>query len=306
MVFSAFFSLASRRGAARGILSGLCFRGAAEEGDEVPGSWFFWGVGLAGLGCVWMLSACFGTRWWMGLLAVACAFPLAVAACRVTGETDATPVGAMGKVTQLMFGMLAPSSAVTNIMTAGITSGAAGSAADLLTALKTGRLLGASPRKQFLAQLFGILAGTLAVVGAYRLLVPDASALGTPQWPAPVAQVWVSVARLFSSGLLALPPSARWGMAAGSAAGLAIPALESAFPRARAFLPSAACLGLAMVIPFSVSFTIFVGAALALALERAFPRAFEEHGVTASSGLIAGESLLGVGIALVRACGLLR
>jgi len=79
-------------------------------------------------------------------------FWLALVAARVTGETDTTPVGAMGKVTQLIFGGLSPGNVTVNLMSANITAGAATSSADLLTDLKSGYLLGANPRQQFLAQ----------------------------------------------------------------------------------------------------------------------------------------------------------
>ena len=75
-------------------------------------------------------------------------YVLAIVACRATGETDTTPVGAMGKITQLTYGILAPANVVTNLMTASITAGAASSSADLLTDLKSGYLLGGNPRKQ--------------------------------------------------------------------------------------------------------------------------------------------------------------
>jgi uncharacterized oligopeptide transporter (OPT) family protein len=51
-----------------------------------------------------------------------------------------------------------------NLMSANITSSAAISSADLLTDLKSGYLLGANPRKQFIAQFCGIFIGTLATV----------------------------------------------------------------------------------------------------------------------------------------------
>src|SRR5690606_28252101 len=97
----------------------------------------------------------------------AMSFLLALVACRVTGETDTTPVGAMGKVTQLTFGAINPTSANVNLMAANITAGAATSAADLLTDLKSGYLLGANPRKQFLAQFSGIFIGTIVTVLAF-------------------------------------------------------------------------------------------------------------------------------------------
>ena len=65
----------------------------------------------------------------------------------------------MGKVTQLIFGGIAPGHVTANLMAANITSGASSSSADLLVDLKVGYLLGANPRKQFIAQFSGIFSG---------------------------------------------------------------------------------------------------------------------------------------------------
>ena len=86
-------------------------------------------------------------------------------------------------------------------MSANITSAAAGSSADLLTDLKSGYLLGANPRKQFLAQFAGIFTGTLVTVLCFRVMVPDAIALGRRQFPAPSAVTWKTVAVVLSKGL---------------------------------------------------------------------------------------------------------
>ena len=53
---------------------------------------------------------------WEAAIAVALSFWLALVACRVTGETDTTPVGAMGKVTQLIFGALSPGALVAFLL----------------------------------------------------------------------------------------------------------------------------------------------------------------------------------------------
>jgi hypothetical protein len=52
---------------------------------------------------------------WQSAVAVALSFLLALVACRVTGETDTTPVGAMGKVTQLAFGALNPGNVASGV-----------------------------------------------------------------------------------------------------------------------------------------------------------------------------------------------
>ena len=271
---------------------------------EVPGTWFLVGTAFSGLGCIMVLHYAFQTSWWMGVIAVILTFFLAMVAARATGESDITPIGAMGKITQLTFGMLAPSNMTTNLMTASVTAGAAGATADLLTDLKSGYLLGANPRKQFLAQFFGIFAGTLVVVPAFYILVPDAAALGSDKWPAPSAQVWAAVAKLLSNGVHSLHPAARMGMLVGGLVGIIIPMLELAFPKRRKYIPSAMGLGLSMVIPFWNSLSMFLGALIALFLEKKSPATAEKYVIPVSSGIIAGESLMGVAIALSDARGM--
>ena len=269
---------------------------------EVPSLWFALGTLISGTGCIAVLYLFFDTTVWMGILAVALTFFLGIVACRATGESDITPIGAMGKVTQLSFGALAPANVSANLMTAAVTAGAAGSAADLLTDLKSGYLLGANPRKQFIAQFLGIFAGTMVVVPAFYLLVPDASVLGSDQWPAPAAQTWKAVADLLANGVHALHPTAQLGMLVGGLVGIIFPLLEKAMPpKARSYLPSATGLGLAMVIPFFNSLGMFIGALIALSLEKTKAKTASGYVVPVASGIIAGESIMGIIVALLTA-----
>jgi uncharacterized oligopeptide transporter (OPT) family protein len=66
----------------------------------------------------------------------------------------------------------------------------------------------------------------------------------------------------------------------------------------RAWLPSTTGLGIAGVIPACNSFAMFAGALIAWLFARALPTAAETYTVPVSSGLIAGESLMGVAIIL--------
>ena len=223
-------------------------------------------------------------------------------ACRATGESDITPMGAMGKVAQLTFGILVPTNMVTNLMTASVTAGAASASADLLTDLKSGYILGANPRRQFIAQFMGVFAGTLIVVPAFYVLVPNAEALGGAKWPAPAATVWKKVAELLSEGVHALHPTAQAGLLIGALLGILLPLIEMNLPKKlRAYFPSATGLGLSFVIPFSNSLSFFIGALIGRIWERKAPAHCEKYMVVISSGIIAGESLTGVGIALADA-----
>jgi uncharacterized oligopeptide transporter (OPT) family protein len=281
--------------------------GAAAEGDdplahvEVPSSWFVAGTLTAGTACVILGHWLFDITWWMGILAVLLTFFLSIVAARATGETDITPIGAMGKITQLMYGVVDKANITTNLMTASITSGAASHAADLLTDLKSGYLLGGNPRKQTISQLFGVIAGTLVSVPAYLFVVQRApERLGTAELPAPSAKVWAGVAELLAKGIEALPAGALEAIAVGAVLGIVLTLLEEFGPRPwRPWLPSTTGLGIAGVIPAFNSFAMFAGALAAWVLARSRPKLAETYTVPVSSGLIAGESLMGVAIILV-------
>lgn len=269
---------------------------------EVPASWFVAGVTVAGLALVVLEAAVFDIPVPLGVVAVALAFVLAIVAARATGETDITPVGALGKIAQLGYGGLMRGQMVPNLMAAGVTAGVASSSADLLTDLRSGYLLGASPRKQFWAQFAGVWVGALVVVAAFMyVLIPDPGMLGTAQWPAPAGRVWRSVAELLSVGFEALHPSAVYAIWIGAAAGVVLVALDRRCPRLRPYVPSATGLGLAFVLPAFNALSFCMGGGIALYLARRRPAFHARYTVAIAAGLIAGESLTGIVAALILA-----
>lgn len=265
---------------------------------EVPGSWFVAGTVASGAACVLLGHFVFDITWWMGILAVLLTFVLSIVAARATGETDITPIGAMGKIVQLVYGVIAPASMTTNLMTANITAGAAAHSADLLTDLKSGYLLGGNPRKQTISQLFGVLAGTLVCVPVYAL-VADPERLGSVQMPAPSAKVWQGMAEMMAKGLDALPRGALTAAIIGGAIGIVLILAEEFAPkRYRKWIPSPIGLGIAGVIPAFNSISMFIGALIAFIIAKRNPAVDRAYTIPVSSGLIAGESLMGVAVIL--------
>jgi uncharacterized oligopeptide transporter (OPT) family protein len=264
---------------------------------EAPQSWFLWGSSVAGVTCVALGYWFFAISPWMGALAVILTFFLALVASRATGETDITPTGAMGKITQLTYGLLAPGNMKVNLMTASLTGGAAIHAADLLTDLKSGYLLGANPRRQVIAQLFGVVAGTLFVVPAYQLLINPAE-LGSDKWPAPSAQIWAGVARVLAQGIEALPAGAGPGLLIGGAMGIVLALIEDYAPKhLKKYTLSSTALGIAFVIPAWNSISMFVGGFLAWIFLKSNRRQAERYSLAVAAGFIAGESLIAVFVA---------
>jgi OPT family oligopeptide transporter len=275
-------------------------------GIECPPAWFPIGFALLGPVAIFLMAYLFQIPWWAGVLAMPLAVVMGVIASRVTGETDTTPTKALGPVTQLIFGGLAPGNIPANVMSANATGGVGLHSADLLTDLKSGWLLGANPRQQFFAQLFGVVAGAAVVVPAFKLLVPSADVLGSAEFPAPASMVWAGVSKLLATGVAALPESARVGAVCGASLGILLVLLERWAPKkAKAFIPSAAGFGLAIVIPGSSSIAFFLGAAIAEVLRRVKPKLAEDTVLPVSSGFIAGESLLGIGLAMAKAFGVM-
>jgi uncharacterized oligopeptide transporter (OPT) family protein len=257
---------------------------------EVPLSWMLGGGIPVALALVLLAWLAFGIAPWLGLVAVVLSFALGLVACRATGETDTTPIGAMGKLTQLVYAVIAPANTSVNLLTAGITAGAAGSAADLLTDLKSGYLLGAKPRQQFLAQLFGVFFGVVAVVPAWYLLVPNRAALEA--FNSPATSMWAAVASALSLGIQTIPESARLSIVVGGLLGIGLPLAERWLPpKARVWVPSAMGLGLAFVVPFANSLAFFWGAVVAAIWSRVHPASAARYVVPIASGVVAGESL---------------
>jgi OPT family oligopeptide transporter len=273
---------------------------------EAPPAWFPLGVMVLGPIIVVLMSVLFQIPWWAGVVAVPLAVLMGFVAARVTGETDVTPTKALGPVTQLVYGVITPGNLPGNIMSANVTGGIGLHAADLLTTLKTGWLLGANPRHQLCAQLFGVVAGAVVIVPAFWLLIPDPAVLGGEEWPAPSCVVWAGVSKAFSNGLSALSTEAQIAAVVAGLLGVALALFEKLAPKGLVkFVPSASGLGIAMVIPGSNAIAMFVGSVVADQLKRRFPVIHERYTVSVSSGLIAGESLVGIGVAILIVMGVL-
>ena len=273
-------------------------RNAPAEGIaaiEAPDWWFPAGLMFLTPAIVALMYLMFDIPIYAGVLAVPIAILMGFVAARVTGETDVTPTKALGPVTQMIYGAITPGNLTGNIMSANVTGGIGLHAADLLTTLKTGWLLGAKPRHQIYAQLFGVLAGAAIIVPLFYLVVPIAK-LGSDEWPAPSAIVWANVSKAFVNGIGALPWSAKMGILVGATFGIGMTLIEKVVSKkVKAWLPSPSAIGLAMVVPFSNSLAMFLGALVAFVVAKRYGK-FEKYTVPIASGLIAGESLMGIGI----------
>ena len=271
---------------------------------EVPGSWFAVGVILTSILVLILNDRAFGIPVALGSIAIVSTALLSVVASRATGETDTTPLGALGKITQLIYGAIMPQNITANLMTANITGSSAATSADLLTDLKSGYLLGANPRKQFLAQFLGVFSGTLVATAGYFLLVPTPAAIGGDKFAAPAAQVWKAVAEILARGFSSLPQYALTAMLIGAVLGVALTVLEKSLPaRVGKWVPSPVGFGMAFTFQGYTAMAFFLGGFVAWIYGKRRPLAAEVYTIPVASGFIAGETLMGVAITFLQVQG---
>ena len=154
------------------------------------------------------------------VLALLLALILSLMGVRALGETDLNPVSGISKLTQLIFALPmltplgAPNAVLMNLVAGAVSESGALQAGDMLQDLKTGHLLGASPKAQFWGQVIGSAVGGLASVVIYRLYTSVYDIPGT-LFQIPTAYVWVFTARLVTGQGL---PEGVWEFGVSAAA----------------------------------------------------------------------------------------
>lgn len=266
--------------------------------DPYPFKYWVVGMALATAFTVTLAKMYFHIPVWMGLLAIVISLLIAAIAVRATGETDINPVGAMGKITQVVYGALAPGHMMTNLMAAGITSAGASQAGDLMQDLKAGYMLKVSIRRQVMTQLIGVIVGVFAAAGTYRVLTLVYDIPGH-EFPGPAVFAWYKMAEILAVGLKALPAGALWGAAVGGGIGIALPIITKYAPkRITKWLPSTVAFGIAFMVPAVYSIGMWLGALITQIYNKRNPQAVENYGASLASGFIAGEGLMMVLFAL--------
>ncbi|KZT42258.1 oligopeptide transporter [Sistotremastrum suecicum HHB10207 ss-3] len=170
----------------------------------VPIRWVGWGLALSivfGTLLVWIVFGSEGIKPWATVIGFLMGLVLSVLGVRALGETDLNPVSGLGKISQLLFAVLQPGNVIANIIAGGVAEAGAQQAGDLMQDLKTGHLLRASPRAQFYGQLIGSALSIFVTTTAFSLYT-RAYTIPGPEFPAPTAYVWLSLARLLRDGSL--------------------------------------------------------------------------------------------------------
>ncbi|MCG8423036.1 MAG: OPT/YSL family transporter [Proteobacteria bacterium] len=231
------------------------------------------GVTMAVLGTLWI--------WVAGVILSEC-----------IGRTNWSPLSGMTLigVTILIFvasGLGDAEAVVGSVMIGAAMCVAMSQATDLMLDLKTGYLVGATPRKQQLAQFAGAWLGPIVIMVLIFVLHEDAG-LGSDALPAPQGQ---ALASMIEGILGADVPVHRY------TAGAVLGAILSASGVGGLGI----LVGLGFYLPFNIVLTYTIGTVLRVTSDRTLGKAWsEEIGIPIAAGLLVGEALVGVGAAIFR------
>jgi uncharacterized oligopeptide transporter (OPT) family protein len=299
------------------IFKGIFRRGAREQGSDVLRQIEFptWisvvGIPLASVLGAWVTHTFFGVPWLLAFISLPLIFVLSIICTNSMALTSWVPTGSMSKITQFTMGAIDRTNPASNLIPAAMTAEIAGNAANLLSDIKPGYMLGGKPRQQAIGHVIGIVAGALACVPLFFLLFLPADANGvrsvermvSEQFAFPAALQWKGVAEIIARGVTALPYSAVVSMVVAAVAAAAIEIARIA-TKGR-FGLSAVSIGLGVVLPPEATFAMFVGAAAFWIMGRRHPdkgtrgHEFWVEGLEPiCAGLISGAALMGIGNAI--------
>jgi putative OPT family oligopeptide transporter len=265
------------------------------SGDEMPIKLLYFAIGGAVILLTYMAvtsvesvgllrgiaMALVGTIWiWMSGIILS----------EAIGRTNWSPLSGMTLVgiTLLIIvsygsGMDRESSIIAAIMVGAATCVAMSQATDLMLDLKTGYLVGATPRMQQIGQFAGAWLGPIVVIGVIFVLHnAEGYGLGSEKLPAPQAQALASTIDGIMGGDV---PTQKY--AAGAILGGILSALMGGL---------GITVGLGFYLPFNIVLTYSLGTLAREISDRTKGQTWsEEVGIPIAAGLIVGEALVGVG-----------
>lgn len=306
------------------IFTGAFKKFFAKKSQTVPDShdvlaqielplWMSWvGVPIFSVIGAWITHEFFGVPWLLSFIALPLIFLLTVICTNSMALTSWTPTGSLSKITQFAMGAIDRVNPASNLIPAGMTAEIASNAANLLSDIKPGYMLGAKPRQQAIGHVIGIFSGALCSVPLFFLLflpkdeagVRSTNTIISEQFAMPSAIQWKGVADLITNGLSSLPTSAVVSMVFAAAAALVFEILR--IKTKGKFPLSAVSIGLGVILPPEYCFTMWVGALFFWWKGRQQPAPgslahtrWVEGVEPICAGLISGAALIGISNAIL-------
>ncbi len=210
-------------------------------------------------------------------------YVVSLMAATITGQTGINPMEIFGIIILLAIRVFVKIDAMDALMIAACTAIASGFSGDLFNDYKAGQILGTNPKAQLISQIVGGVVGTVVASLALFAIINQFGEIGS-ETALPAAQA-VGVSAMING----IGNPVVFGIAVGIGAVLYLLGLPTA------------TLGIGVFLPFTISSAVFIGGVIRFIADRVRSKSSEDDaGTVAASGLLGGEGITGVGIALVK------
>lgn len=240
----------------------------------------------------------------VSVVVVLLAFVTCAMSAQSVGQTGIDPMEIFGLIVLLLVAAFADVAQVQLFFIAALIAVACGLAGDVMNDFKAGHIIGTNPKAQIIGQAIGGVVGALVSVAVMHVLL---SAYG-PEAFGPGAEFVAAQASVVATMVSGIPH-----------VGAFVAGLLLGFVLYLVRFPSM-MLGLGIYLPFYMSLTAFLGAMVKVVYDFACKRradkagltdkerarklaASNETGLVVASGLLGGESIVGIILALAVAAG---
>lgn len=215
------------------------------------------------------------------VLLMAGVFLASAMAATITGQTGINPMEIFGIIVLLAIRIFVEIDTISAFFIAACVAVACGYAGDLLNDYKTGDVLGTNPLAQLVSQTIGGLVGTVVATASMFAIISQYGGVGM-EHGLPAAQAFAVSQMVNGIG----NPFVFWiAVSIGVILYLVkVPVMT---------------LGLGMYLPFEISFAVFIGGFIRFIADKKRPES-NETGNIAASGLLGGEGITGVTVAIVK------
>lgn len=231
------------------------------------------------------------------LTAIILAMLFSVLATRTLGVSDINPVSGIGKLSQLIFAFIIPSNhpakILINLISGGVAEAGAQQAGDLMQDLKTGHLIGASPKAQFIAQIIGTIFSVFLSSIMYQIYM-TVYTIPNETFRIPTAVIWIDCSRLVTGE--GLPPKAMEFAIIFGVIFAIISLLKNTMPPTSkyypylVYLPNGVAVGVGIYNTPNFTLARFIGGLIAYNWHNISNRG-KTSMIIFSSGLVLGEGL---------------
>ncbi|KAG1048732.1 hypothetical protein G6F43_008899 [Rhizopus delemar] len=284
--------------------------------ELIPASWWIGGTFLSIIFTCAIMGRYFGMPVYQSIVAIILGFLFSFVGIQATGETDINPTGSIGKMSQLVFAKMPADSLQAvmknNLMAGNISASAASQAVDMVGDLKTGQLVGASPRSQFWAQFVASFFAIAIAVGLFILFadaypcIIDQNLDAECEFGLVAVKAWASVTKLLTGTSEPLSRNSMIATIICAIAGVVFPLVRHFFvpEKYRKFYPSVSAVGIAMINTSpEVPLAMFIGWVSGKIWKRLRRTAYDDLMYSVAAGMIAGQGISAILQALFKITG---